>query len=267
MKTGNVTILMCCYNAESTVALSISSVLKQSFNNFQFIIIDDASTDTTLEILQSFEKEDKRISIYSNDKNIGLTRSLNRGLKYCSGTYIARIDADDIWHKDKLAKQIKYLEAHPNCALLGTAYQRIDVNGAYLGEATIAVFNSDNLIRNTITKFNPFFHSSVVFKRDACLQLGGYDESYRYAQDYNLWVRFIAKYSVANLPQILAFQRITQDNISFKKERQQRWYALKSKFLAIKLLKLSVLHYYYLLNEIAIIILPRSLVKLIRKLK
>jgi len=256
---------MACYNAKQTVSIAINSVLKQSSKNFQFIIINDASTDNTLEILQSFK--DKRISIYSNDKNIGLTRSLNRGLKYCSGTYVARIDADDIWHKDKLAKQIKYLETHPDCALLGTAYQRIDVNGAYLGEATIPILSSENLIQNAIVKFNPFFHSSVIFRRDACMQLGGYNEFYRYAQDYNLWVRFIAKYSIANLPEILAFQRITQENISFKKERQQRWYALKSKLLAIKLLKLSVLHYYYLLNDIAIIILPTSLVKLIRILK
>lgn len=267
MKTGNVAILMCCYNAESTVALSINSVLKQSFNNFQFIIINDASTDTTVEILHSFSEKDNRISLYSNDKNIGLTRSLNRGLNYCKGTYIARIDADDIWVQDKLAQQVNYLEAHPNCALLGTAYQRIDANGAYLGEATIPVLNSDQLIRNAIIKFNPFFHSSVIFRRDACMQLGGYDESYRYAQDYNLWVRFAAKYSVANLSDILAFQRITPESISIKKERQQRWYGLKSKLLAIKLLKLSALHYYYLLNNLAVIVLPRSFVRFIRILK
>ena len=265
-KEPMVSIIMSVHNGMPFLIEAMKSVQQQTWTDFEFIIINDGSSDDSGGYIEKNQGNDKRI-ILIKQSNLGLTKSLNRGIKISKGEYIARIDADDIWHKDKLAKQIKYLEAHPNCALLGTAYQRIDANGAYLGEATIAIFNSDNLIRDAITKFNPFFHSSVIFRRDACMQLGGYDEFYRYAQDYNLWVRFIAKYSVANLPEILAFQRITQDNISIKKERKQRWYALKSKLLAIKLLKLNVLHYYHLLNNIAIIILPTSLVKLIRILK
>lgn len=260
-----VSILMAVYNGAAFIGQAIASVLHQSFENFQFLIIDDASTDTTSDIIQRYADQDKRIDLYTNNKNLGLTCSLNYGLKYCRGAYIARIDSDDIWHQDKLLYQMEYLKRHPDCALLGTAYFEIDKKGRFFREATVPLIKSDESIRRNIIKFNPFFHSSVIFRKDICIRLGGYDETYRYAQDYNLWVRIVAHHQVANLPQILSYRRMTSDNISAAKERRQRWYAIRSKLLAHRLLKRPFCEYRYLLNDIGVLVLPCLLVQKIRK--
>lgn len=267
-KSGvTVSVLLSTYNDVSTIESAISSVLNQTYDNFEFIIVNDASTDATAEVLNKFSENDRRITVYSNIENMGLTRSLNRGLTHCTGVYIARIDADDLWHKDKLGEQLDYMFDHPECALLGTAYEEIDDYGEYFRASTVPLFTNDGDLRSSMVRFNPFFHSSAIVRKDVIELLNGYDESCRYAQDYNLWVRIAEKYNIANLPNVLAYRRIMADNISVKKEKQQRISALRSKVLAIKLLDNNFLNYRYLLNDMAVIVLPTVLVSLIRSLK
>jgi len=262
-----VSVLLSTYNDISTIESAVNSVLNQTYDNFEFIIVNDASTDATAEVLNKFSENDRRITVYSNIKNMGLTRSLNRGLTHCTGVYIARIDADDLWHKDKLGEQLDYMFDHPECALLGTAYEEIDCYGKYFRASTVPLFTNDGDLRSSMARFNPFFHSSVIVRKDIIESLNGYDERCKYAQDYNLWVRIAEKHNLANLPKVLAYRRITAGNISVRKERQQRISALRSKVLAIKLLNNNFLSYRYLLNDIAVIVLPAVLISYVRLIK
>jgi len=264
---ATVSVLLCTYNDIYTLESAVNSVLAQTYGDFEFVIVNDASTDATQDVLDKFAKKDSRIAVYLNSENIGLTSSLNRGLSHCGCEYVARIDADDLWHKDKLQRQMGYIKEHPECALLGTAYEEIDASGLRIGAATVSLFTDNEQLKNAMVKFNPFFHSSVIVKRSLLVFLNGYNEAFRYAQDYNLWVRIAENNTVANLPEILAYRRITADNISVKKERLQRVSALKSKILAIKLLGGGSLQYKYLLGDFAVIISPASLVSLARSFK
>ncbi len=262
-----VSVLMSVFNDESTLDAAVESVLAQSYGNFEFVIINDASNEKASLKLDTVAKLDSRISIYTNDTNLGLTRSLNRGIGYCHGAYVARIDADDVWHIDKLLKQIQYVGQYPKCVLLGTAYDEIDRKGDFLRPSTVPIDTDDASLRKAMIKYNPFFHSSVLIKLDILKQLNGYSNDCFFAQDYNLWVRIAEKHNIANLPEVLAYRRITADNISVKKERQQRISALRSKVLAIKLLDDKFLNYRYLLNDMAVIVLPTILISLIRSIK
>ena len=263
----SVSVLLSTFNDAPTLKKAIVSVLNQTYESFEFIIVNDASTDVTSKVLSRFSEKDDRITVYSNNKNIGLTRSLNLGLTHCESRYIARIDADDLWHKDKLRRQLNYMESHPECALLGTAYEEIDEYGKYLRAATVPLLVGDEQLKSSMVRFNPFFHSSIIVRNGVVKLLKGYDERRQYAQDYNLWVRLAEKHNIANLPEVLAYRRVTADNISVKKERLQRLSALKSKVLAIKLLNKSLLNYRFLLNDIAVIVLPTVLISLIRSIK
>ncbi len=265
--TRSVSVLLSTYNDASTLEASINSVLNQSYKNFEFIIVNDASSSDTVEILNEFSKKDHRITVYSNSENIGLTRSLNRGLAHCSCAFVARIDADDMWHKDKLREQLDYMYDHPECALLGTAYEEINEFGEYCRASTVPLFTDNERLTNSMVRFNPFFHSSILVKKGVVESLNGYDERCKYAQDYNLWVRVAENHDIANLPKVLAYRRITTANISVRKERQQRISALRSKVLAINLLSNNLLNYRYLLNDVAVIVLPAVLISLARSIK
>jgi glycosyltransferase involved in cell wall biosynthesis len=124
MKDPLVSIIMSVYNGESFIAPSVESILKQSYQNFDFIVVDDGSTDRTAIILKSFS--DPRLKILTNEKNVGQTRSLNLGLKVAQGKYIARQDADDISKPDRLGLQIEFMEQYGNVGLLGTDYEIVD---------------------------------------------------------------------------------------------------------------------------------------------
>lgn len=261
-----VSILLSVFNNEDTIKRSIKSVLSQTYSNFELIIINDASNDQTCYILEELSNTDCRICVYTNVNNLGLTCSLNKGLKFCNGDYIARIDADDIWHQDKLQKQMDFMLKNPEYALLGTAYEEVDSKGQYYRGSTVPFHQESEALKKAMIKYNPFFHSSVIIRRDVLTKFGGYDKSCFYAQDYNLWVRIAAEYEIANLSHILAYRGMSQDNISVKKEKQQRISALKSKLLALKMHN-NIFNYRYLIADVVVIIMPKVIVNLVRLIK
>ena len=127
-----VTVLMAVYNGERYLRDAVESILCQTFRDFQFLIINDGSTDNTRDLILSYD--DARIVLVDSEHNVGQTRSLNRGLELAAGELIARQDADDISEPDRLAKQVAFLERHPEVALLGTWYKEIDVQGTVIGK-------------------------------------------------------------------------------------------------------------------------------------
>jgi hypothetical protein len=201
-----VTVLMAVYNGERFLRQAIDSVLTQTFSDFEFVIVDDGSTDRSREILAGYT--DPRIRPLWNSANLGLTRSLNRGLAASTAELVARQDADDISEPRRLERQVGYLERHPEIAALGTWYTKIGLDGAPLGLRRLPCDPLE--VRWAMLFYCPLIHSAVVFRRSAlAARTGFYDEQFSYAQDYDLWSRLAEHGAIGNLGEYLLRLRIS----------------------------------------------------------
>jgi glycosyltransferase involved in cell wall biosynthesis len=194
------------YNAGCYLRPAIESILRQTFRDFELLIINDASTDGSPAILRSFS--DSRIRIVQNANNLGLAHSLNRGLETAAGEFIARQDADDVSHPDRLETQVNFLKAHPDIALVGTQAVIIDEVGRY--KRMLLDRPHDHIaIKWDLLFDNSFVHSSVMFQKTIVRDnLGGYDPSYAACEDYDLWSRIAEVRRVANLSRHLVLHRV-----------------------------------------------------------
>ncbi len=187
-----------CYSLK----MSVDSVLRQTFEDFEFIICEDGSTDNTWELLQEIADRDSRVRLLKNEKNMGLAASLNRCLEVAGGDYIARHDCDDYNDLHRFEKQIAFLEEHSDISVLGTNVGLFDENGVW-GEQ-----NFPQLVSKEDFLFtSPYKHGSVVFRRDALDETGGYrvsKETYR-TEDYDLFMRLQTFCKGANLQEKLYF--------------------------------------------------------------
>ncbi len=237
---------MSVFNGERYLQESVESILNQTYRDFEFIIIDDGSADRTPEILKDWAKKDLRIKIITNEKNIGLTKSLNKAIKIAQGEYIARQDADDISLPQRLEKQIEFLENHPEIKILGTFGYSITQKPKILGKEIVPV--SSQAIKKTLIKRNPFIHTSVMIKREIIDRVGGYDEKFRTVQDYELWFRILRIAEGENLPLFLVKKRYRPEMISLKKNKDQLRYMLFLQKEAIRRGDYSKFSYIYLLR-------------------
>lgn len=202
-----VTVLMSVYNGQRYLREAIDSILNQTFRDFEFLIINDGSTDGSRNIILSYD--DHRIRLVDNPVNIGLTKSLNRGLALSRGTLIARQDADDVSHANRLENQVEFMDTHPNFVLLGTQARYIDAKGRLI---------RNRMLSRAITKFgmqwqlmcsSSFIHTSVMFRKEVVWdRFHGYDENFVKRQDFELWSRIAFIYPVANLPHALVDFRV-----------------------------------------------------------
>ena len=220
MVTPFVSVLMSVYNGQEFLNEAIDSILKQTYQNFELIIINDASTDKTPEILRAVT--DDRLRIITMRTNVGLVDALNFALTEAKGSLIARMDADDISQPERLALQVKEMSSDPSLVLLGTSVEYIDAHGRLL---RIENFNTDNtaLQRILAEEGNHFCHSSVMLRAEAVRKVMGYRSlAGRYAQDYDLWLRLAEVGTVANLPEPLLRYRVHEGQLSLKKLVPQR---------------------------------------------
>lgn len=193
------------YNGMPYLSATIQAILRQTFRDFEFLIIDDCSTDGSQELIQSFP--DQRIRFFVNERNLGQTATLNKGLELASGDYIARQDQDDLSIETRLEKQLNYLDEHPNVILLGTGTNAIDQTDKTVFEFDIPT--SHEQLQWLLLTECPIFHSSVMFRRDYVRdRMKGYDNSYRYSQDYDLWSRIAWSARIATLPETLNLWRV-----------------------------------------------------------
>jgi glycosyltransferase involved in cell wall biosynthesis len=213
--TPRVSVLMAVYNGEKYLPEAINSILTQSFTDFEYLIVDDGSTDHSLEIIESYQ--DPRIKIISNPHNIGLTRSLNKGLNLARGEYVARMDSDDISLPERLAKQVAYMDAHPDVGVCGTWAKDIDSRGFVTGLRETPVGKE---LEHDYWRPSPIIHPSAIIRRS---HLNGlrYHEQIRYAQDFDLWLRIRAKHKLGNLPQHLLLYRVHQESITLSQRDDQ----------------------------------------------
>ena len=198
-----VSVVMSVYNGARYLREAIDSILAQTFTDHEFIIVDDGSTDSTWEILTGYD--DPRIRLVRNKDNIGLVRSLNRGLELARGEYVARMDADDASHPTRFEKQIEYLEAHPDIGVLGTQMQQIDETGRSLAPFQPPL--SHGMIAWKTLFECSIAHATVMMRRALLAEVGGYDPSFTHMEDAELWSRLIHVTRFANLPEPLYFRR------------------------------------------------------------
>ena len=218
MPAPAISIIMPFYNAAPFLAEAVKSMLEQTFSNYEFIIINDGSTDESEKIIQSFS--DKRIKYILNPENKGLVYSLNIGLESAQGLLIARMDGDDISLPDRLERQFEYLRMHPDADLVATQVQLINENGQHTGFwKEDRENNSPELIREFLAINNCIAHPTILAKADIIKKLG-YRASQGQAEDYDLWLRWIsAGKTIHKLNEVLVKHRILPN--SFTRNRQK----------------------------------------------
>lgn len=217
-----ISVIMAAHNSERHLRKSVEGILDQTYTDFEFIIVEDGSTDLTWKMLTEYADRDRRIVLAQNKENLGLTKSLNRGLALAQGKYIARQDADDISLPERLDMQLGFLERNLHVGLLGTAYYVVDSRGIRTGLHRHP--ETDTEIRWQMLFHNAFCHTSVMFCRDVFDRASlFYDEALDYSQDYELWIRMLRRTCAANFKTPLVEWRKSDGAISsVRREEQQR---------------------------------------------
>jgi glycosyltransferase involved in cell wall biosynthesis len=228
-----ITVLMPVYNCELYVLEAVNSILNQTYAHFEFLIIDDASIDNTVSIVK--RQLDSRIQLIEKPINTGYTNSLNYGLKIAKGKYIARMDGDDVSFPERLAKQVAFLETHPETVLCGTNYKIIGNN------KKISIPETDSAIKVALLKGNCICHPSVMFRKEVIDRFSIiYDTSKEPAEDYDMWVRLLSYGKLHNLEDVLLEYRLHTTQVSRKRVEEQKRTDVEMKFQLFNYLDLEL---------------------------
>ncbi len=202
-----ISVVMPVYNAKRFLKEAIESILNQTFPHFEFIIVDDGSTDRTLDLLQQFEKIDSRISVISRP-NTGIVGALNDGIEAADGDFIARMDADDIALPDRFSKQLGRMQSDTDLVILGTNFYFIDASGNIVKRGNVPKDHEE--IDENILKGNggAIIHPTAMMRRDILMKVGGYREKAQFIEDLDLYNRLSRVGKMANLNEVLFKYRI-----------------------------------------------------------
>ncbi|WP_063823033.1 glycosyltransferase [Rhodopirellula baltica] len=212
-----ISVLLTVFNAKTTVAETIRSVLTQTETGFEFLILDDGSTDGSDDVAIQAAKNDDRVQLI-RQSNVGMAASLNRLIEQSRGQYLARIDADDIAEPTRFAKQAAYLDAHPDCVLVGSAVLNIDIEGDPYGVTTMPS-DHEAIETRMLSGAGGIMHPSTMLRRSAVIQTGGFALNYPVAEDQDLWLRLALIGRLANLPEPLTRYRVHPQNMSFVRQK------------------------------------------------
>lgn len=247
-----VSIVLPVFNAQTHASEAIKSILRQTYSNFELIIIEDASTDKTRKVVREYT--DTRVRFLANTDHLGVTKSLNRGLEATKGEYIARMDADDIALPTRLETQVKFLENHPEIGVVGTGVELIDAKGKRIG---IKGFDQTHAqLKNTLLRRNPLIHPTVMFRRILIEDYGGYDEVLDGAEDYDLWLRLAKHTYIVNLPDLLLKYRIHQESVSYEYSDRLDTAFIKARWKSIWYYGYPVWHLIFMIKPIVSLFIP-----------
>lgn len=206
---GLVSVIMPLYNAERYVVESIESILIQSYDHLELIVVDDCSQDDSFNIVKKLAEKDRRIHLFSNAVNLGVAKTRNRAVQEARGEYIACLDNDDVARPDRIAEQVTFLQNHPDHGLVASDIEIIDEESRPVAVRTYP--HSDAEIRQSMLRVNPVANPACMFRRSVFNELGGaYDESVCPVEDYDFVLRVAAHYKLANLEQRLTKYRISR---------------------------------------------------------
>lgn len=214
-----VSVLLPVYNADAYVPEAVESILRQSFDCFELICIDDGSTDQSYELLKHYSAQDSRVRVFRN-KHAGLVAALNEGLRLCRAPLVARMDADDIATPERLARQHRRFELDPGLWVLGTAEERIDEVGRPRGRPP--VITGCDAVARALREKCVIRHPTVMMRREPILAIGGYRAAYKHAEDYDLWLRVSERGKIDNLDFIGLQYRMHAGSVSERHTPRQR---------------------------------------------
>ncbi len=230
MSAPAVSVLMAVYNGAPWVADAARSVLAQTLGDLELVVVDDGSTDATGDVLAGVG--DSRLRVERREHE-GLTRALNHGLRVARAPLVARLDADDIALPERLARQVAFLETHPEIGVLGSAAR--EVNGDGREVRVVRPPEDDGALRRALIRRNPMLHSTVTMRRHIVEAVGGYDPRFAVAQDYDLWMRLAGVTRLANLSEALVVRRLLAGRVSvardterLRAEARARWRAVRA---------------------------------------
>lgn len=257
--TPLVSVIMSAYDAEKYVGIALKSILDQSYKNFEFIIIDDNSTDSTHKVIQSYQKGDKRIKIITNNLNLGVTKSLNKGVEQARGKYIVRMDADDWSYPNRIELQVKLMEDNPQVVVSGS---NIEVCDSKLRVKYIRKYHQkDADIRKHIFRYSPFAHPVTIWHADL-LKKEKYNENIVICQDYELYFRVGKIGKFMNLNKTLLKLRMHDESVSVIKNDLQAKATVLIRLNAVLILGYNMSKFdkfYNFMQEVLIGLIPVKL--------
>ena len=259
-KTPSVSVVMGAYNEQERLKDTVESISDQTFTDFEFIIVNDGSTDKTQEILEQYAQKDNRIRIIMNENNMGLTKSLNRGLEIARGTYIARIDAGDIAHLNRFDRQVKYLDANKSIYILGTYGYWIDKDKKIIGKCKFPTDPSD-VRKNLFGFFSVAVHPSLMMRRKLFGTTGLYDSTRSTSMEYELYMRTIRNgFAIANIPEFLIYVLRDDQGISINRIKKEFINQFKIRVNYLPQL-FNLRNLFYTMASVVFILMPSILLK------
>ncbi|MBF0542898.1 MAG: glycosyltransferase [Candidatus Riflebacteria bacterium] len=259
-ETPLISVIMPVYNAENYLGIAIESILKQTLSDFEFIVVNDGSSDNSAKILEHYAKIDPRIRILNNSKNEGIVTSLNLGLSHACGEFIARMDADDISLPFRLERQNQFFRMNHDVLALGSAVSYIDSVGSELEVVRKCALHTSFLFHN------PLLHPTVMFRRKPFIDAGFcYREEFRYAEDYFLWLELGKIGKLCALEEVLLLYRVTPQASRFKHLREMLLAGIRVKIAARHRLKYrpTPVDLLRLLLEILLMTIPQKSVEVL----
>lgn len=230
MRKIPITVLMPVYNGQNYLRQSIESILSQTFNKFEFIIVDDGSTDNSWKIIKEYSTKDKRIVAVRNKKNLRISATLNKGLSIAKGEYIVRMDADDWSYPYRLEKQYGYMQKRPEVGVSSGTIEVCDEKLRVINKRKYPL--SDKAARKIIFRYSPFAHPATIWNREIMQNAGGYNENIPLSQDYDLYFRIGKLSKFGNIKDVLLKLRTHDDSSSIVRGKFQEQYAIYSRIKA-----------------------------------
>lgn len=253
-----VSIIMGIYNCEDTLEESIESILNQTYQDWELIMCDDGSMDSTFAIANEFSRNDERIIVMKNEQNLGLAKALNHCLKHCTGQYIMRHDGDDLMATERIEEQVEYMNTH-ECDVCGSGAFLFDKDGVW-GIRQPPKIPS----KNTMVLGAPFLHPTVMMKHEKLLEVGGYSENditKQRLEDYDLWMKFFEKgFILHNIQKPLIYFRENKESYD-RKSRRFRIAETKARLEACRRLNISYVRRILALKPLLVMLMPKVILR------
>lgn len=230
MVKPKISVLMPVYNTEKYLGNAIESILNQTFQDFEFIVADDCSTDNSWKLLKDYARNDRRIVPIRNSVNLRTTKTLNRGLRIAKGKYMIRMDADDWSYPNRFEKQYEFMEKHLDVGVSGGTIEVCNERLKVLNLRRYPLTDED--VRKIIFRYSPFAHPATIWRMKIIKELGGYNENIPLTQDYELYFRVGQKSKFANLSDVILKLRTHDDSSSLARGKSQEQFALYSRIKA-----------------------------------
>lgn len=225
-----VSVLIGAYNSAGTLQRAIDSMLAQRAVELELIVLDDGSCDDSLAIAERAAAADARVRVLAMGENVGISRSLNEGLHAARAPYVAIQDADDYSQPERLQRQLAVLLEHPDVAVVGSRMREVDSRGRELAPRTRFAAGD---VGGVLLRFNPIPNTSCCMRREAVLAAGGYDARYRYAMEYDLWLRLAERWRLVALDEPLSTRVMGDANVAARAERAQIGEAIRIRLRAL----------------------------------